>query len=376
MRNLFNILWKSVRVLLPFYLFIFSPLSMSAQGLRDAMGKYCLIGSSLNVRQTCGTDVKINTIVDRHFNTAVAENCMKPESVQRKEGRFNFQDADRFVRYCEQHHLTPIGHVLVWHEQTPKWFFYNEDGSLVQPEVLKARMKAHIYTVVGRYKGRLKGWDVVNEAVADDGTMRQSPWYQVLGEEFFELAFRYAHEADPDAELYYNDYSLSSPKKRETVCRLVRQLKAKGLRIDGVGMQSHNGMDYPNLQDYEQSMVAYAACGVKVMITELDLNVLPNPENYAGADPSKSFAYDEKMNPYKNGLPADKARAINKRWFAFFRLYYKHRDKISRINLWGITDADSWLNNWPIVGRTGYPLLFNRNYEAKPVVNDIIKLYQ
>ena len=348
-----------------------------AQGLKDAVGKYCLIGTALNQWQSDGQDAAASAVVRQHFNAAVAENCMKSECLQPAEGIFDFRVADKFVGYCRQNNLKIIGHCLVWHSQAPDWMF--TDGYCARPaskEVLRERIINHIRTVVGHYKGQIHGWDVVNEAIEDDGSFRKSPFYNLLGEEFIELAFRTAHEADPDAELYYNDYSMANPGKREAVCRLVKRLKEKGLRIDGVGMQSHNGMNYPDLTEYENSIDAFAACGVKVMITELDLNVLPNPQQFGGADISQNFEYQQKLNPYTAGLPKDKAKEVEQRYLELFKIYYRHRDQISRINLWGIADHNSWLNDWPVKGRTNYPLLFDRQYQPKPIVNDIIKLYQ
>ena len=190
------------------------------------------------------------------------------------------------------------------------------------------------------------------------------------------MAFGFAHEADPNAELYYNDYSMSNPAKRKKVCEIVNDLKKKGVRIDAIGMQSHNGLEWPNMSDYEASIEAFAACGVKVMITELDMNVLPNPDSFAGAEVSQSFDYNERMDPYKNGLPADVEQHISERWLEFFKLYKRHQSQISRVCLWGISDAQSWMNDWPINGRTAYPLLFDRQYQSKPVVKDIIQLYR
>ena len=348
-----------------------------AQGLKDAVGKYCLIGTALNQWQSDGQDAAASAVVRQHFNAAVAENCMKSECLQPAEGIFDFRVADKFVGYCRQNNLKIIGHCLVWHSQAPDWMF--TDGYCARPaskEVLRERIINHIRTVVGHYKGQIHGWDVVNEAIEDDGSFRKSPFYNLLGEEFIELAFRTAHEADPDAELYYNDYSMANPGKREAVCRLVKRLKEKGLRIDGVGMQSHNGMNYPDLTEYEKSIDAFAACGVKVMITELDLNVLPNPQQFGGADISQNFEYQQKLNPYIAGLPKDKAKEVEQRYLELFKIYYRHRDQISRINLWGIADHNSWLNDWPVKGRTNYPLLFDRQYQPKPIVNEIIKLYQ
>ena len=358
-------------------LVVFASETVLAQSLREVVGKYSLIGASLNVTQSDGMSPQTDAVVDKHFNTAVPENCMKGEVVQPEEGLFDFRDADRFIEYCQQHNLVAMGHCLVWHSQAPKWFFHDKDGKLVKPEVMKERMRKHIYTVVAHFRGKIRGWDVVNEAIEDDGSFRNSYYYQILGEEFIELAFRYAHEADPDVELYYNDYSMGKPQKREAVCRLVSRLKAKGLRIDAVGMQSHVGMTYPEqMDDYEASIEAFARCGVKVMITEWDLNVLPTPGFGGGAAVETTIGYDKRMNPWPDGqLPATEQQRQTERTMEFFRIYHRHRHQISRINLWGVTDQGSWLNNWPVRGRTNYPLLFDRNYKAKPVVNEIIKLY-
>ncbi len=349
----------------------------NAQTLKDAIGKYCLIGAAVNQWQSDGQVPAADAVLAKHFNCVVAENCMKPEVLAPAEGIFDFRVADKFVNYAHQLGLKVNGHCLVWHSQAPDWWFTNGyAASPVSKEVLKDRLIKHIKTVVGHFKGQVFGWDVVNEAIEDDGSFRKSKYYNLLGEEFIEIAFRAAHEADPDAELYYNDYSMSGEKKREAVCRLVKNLKAKGLRIDGVGMQSHNGLDYPNLAEYEKSIDAFAACGVKVLITELDINVLPNPEGFGGADIAQNFELQQKYNPYVNGLPADKQKELDKRWLDLFKIYYKHRAQIGRITLWGVCDDNSWLNGWPIKGRTNYPLLFDRQYQAKPIINDIIKLYK
>jgi endo-1,4-beta-xylanase len=191
-----------------------------------------------------------------------------------------------------------------------------------------------------------------------------------------EIAFRAAHEADPGAELYYNDYSLSNPAKRDAVCRLVRRLKSKGVRIDAVGMQSHNGLDYPDLSAYEASIDSFAACGVKVMVTELDLNVLPSPKGFSGARIEQDFEYHKRLNPYPEALPDSIYRKFEQRYLELFSIYRRHRHQMSRITLWGISDRDSWLNDFPVHGRTNYPLFFDRNYAEKPVVSKIIELWE
>lgn len=348
-----------------------------AQGLKDALGSSFLVGVALNTQQTgIGADTVVVRAIERNFNSIVAENCMKPEALQPQEGKFKWRKADRFVKFGEDRGMAVIGHVLVWHAQTPDWFFKDSLGNTASKELLTERMRTHIHTVVGRYKGRIRGWDVVNEAFEDDGTYRQSQWYKILGPDYIELAYRFANEADPGAELYYNDFSMAVPAKRAKVCRVISELKKKGVRIDGIGMQSHNGLTWPAMEDYEASIEAFAALGCKVMITELDMNVLPNPESFSGAEVSLSYEYSENMDPYKDGLPADVARRIDKRWVEFFKLYKRQRHNISRVCLWGLSDAQSWMNDWPISGRTAYPLLFDRQNRPKPVIKEIMKLYE
>ena len=218
---------------------------------------------------------------------------------------------------------------------------------------------------------------LVNEAILDDGSYRQSQFYRIIGPEFIEIAFRAAMEGDPDAELYLNDFSMSNKGKRDKYCEIIRDFKKKGIRIDAIGMQSHNGLDYPDLSEYEKSIDAFAAEGVKVMMTELDLNVLPNPKEFGGAEISQNFEYQEKYNPYKDGvIPADSLKKIDNRWMDFWKIYYKHRNQISRVTVWGIDDGQSWLNNFPVFGRTNYSLLFDRQKKEKPVVKKIEKLFR
>ncbi len=352
-------------------------LSASAQGLCDALGQGgTLVGAAINQWQSGGQDSAATALVRKHFNCATAENAMKGDCLQPTEGTFDFRQADIFMDYCTKNGLTPIGHCLVWHSQAPKWFFSEQsNGEPLTREVLIERIKKHISTVVGRYRGRIRGWDVVNEAIEADGSFRRSPLYNIIGEEFIEIAFRAAHEADPDAELYYNDYGMDSPAKRETVCRLVKNLRAKGLRIDGVGMQSHLGLNYPDLAEYERSLEAFAQCGVKVNISELDMNVLPNPEGHSGAAVEQNFEYRQRYDPYHDSLPNEVAKRIDERWLRMFAIYHRHRKDIARITFWGLSDQQSWLNNWPVHGRSNYPLLFDRQYKAKAVVQKIMDLY-
>lgn len=343
--------------------------------LKEAFAGKFYIGTALNARQITGEDEESVRVVKEQFNAIVAENCMKSENVQPEEGEFDFELPDQFVAFGEENNLFVTGHCLIWHSQAPRWFFTDKAGNDVSREVMIERMRNHIYTVVGRYKGRVKGWDVVNEAIMEDGSFRESKFYQIVGPDFIKLAFQFAHEADPEAELYYNDYNEWYPKKRDAIVQLVRDLKAEGIRIDGVGMQGHIGMESPSLGAYEQAIEAYAGEGVKVMVTELDMSILPNPRRDVGADIATSFEYHKEMNPYTDGqIPAEIQAQWDTRLYNFFQLFLKHDDAISRVTLWGVSDGDSWKNDFPVRGRTDYPLLFDRNKEPKSVVNQLIEL--
>lgn len=342
--------------------------------LKEAFRGKFLIGVALNTQQVDGIDTLAQPIIKKHFNSIVAENCMKSEKIQPEQGNFTFDDADKFVQYGEANKMFIIGHCLVWHSQAPAWFFVDKEGKDVSRDTLIARMKTHIQTTVGRYKGRVNGWDVVNEAFEDDGSYRKSKFYQIIGEEYIELAFQFAHEADPNAELYYNDYSMAKPGRRDAVVGLVKNLKSKNIRIDAIGMQGHMYLDYPDFGEYEQSIIAFAGTGAKIMITELDVTVLPNPFEVASADVGLNAEYKEEMNPYKDGLPDSVNMALTNRYVSLFNLLLKYNDNVSRVTIWGINDGQSWRNYWPISGRVDYPLLFDRSYQPKPVVDKLIEL--
>lgn len=347
--------------------------SKSEKALQEALKGKFLIGVAMNADQITGKDTAGVRLIKEHFNSITPENCMKSEVLQPEEGKFDFALADQYVDFGQKNNMFIVGHTLIWHSQAPKWFFVDKDGKDVSREVLIERMKNHIYTVVGRYKGRVNGWDVVNEAIEDDGSFRKSKFYEIIGEDYIRLAFEFAREADPEAELYYNDYSMSKEGKRDAVVKMVRNLQSQGVKIDGIGMQGHMTMDFPTLEEEEKSIVAFSETGVKVMITELDLTVLPSPGTKVSADVALSYEYQKQLNPYPNGLPDSVAQAAHDRYAEFFRLFLKHADKIDRVTMWGLTDGDSWRNNWPVPGRTDYPLLFDRNYQPKPIIETIIK---
>jgi len=266
-----------------------------------------------------------------------------------------------------------VGHCLVWHSQTPRWVFQDDQGNPLTRDALLERMHDHIRTVVGRYKGRIGGWDVVNEALNEDGTMRQSPWYKIIGDDFVLKAFQFAHDADPKAELYYNDYSLENESKRKGAVELIKKLTAAGAGVTAVGLQGHDKLDWPSVQQQDDTIQAFKALGVKVAITEFDIDVLPRVTRQNTADISATARGGAGSNPYTDGLPDEVQQQLAKRYADLFGVFVKYRDTVSRVTFWGVTDADSWLNNFPARGRTNYPLLFDRQGKPKPAFDAVIR---
>lgn len=333
-------------------------------------GKF-LFGAAVNMQQVTGAYALESEIVAKEFNAIVAENCMKPQPIHPEENRYNWDEADKFVAFGEKNKQTVTGHCLIWHSQVPNWFFVDNEGNPATPELLKERMRQHIYTVVKRYKGRIKGWDVVNEAFEDNGSYRKSKFYQILGKDFIKYAFQFAHEADPYLELYYNDYNVETPAKCDAIVQLVKELKAAGIRIDAVGSQSHMNLTHPTLEATETSFKKLKAVGIQILITEWDISILPSP--YGGANISANFDYASQMDPYRQGVPADVQNNWNKRMLDMFDLFLKYNDLIDRVTMWGVTDSGTWLNGFPIRGRMDYPLLFDRDNKRKPIVDELIK---
>lgn len=334
-------------------------------------GKF-LFGVAVNAQQVNGVNPVETELIAKEFSAIVPENCMKPQPIHPEENRYNWEDADKFVAFGEKNKQTVTGHCLIWHSQIGRWFFLDAEGKDVTPEVLKERMHQHISTVVGRYKGRIKGWDVVNEAFEDNGTYRNSKFYQILGKDFIKYAFQFAHEADPNAELYYNDYNVEAPAKCDAIVQLVKELKAAGCRIDAVGSQAHMHMNSPTLEATEASLKKLKDAGVHILITEWDISILPSP--YDGANIAANFKYSAEMDPYRDAVPYDVQQKWNKRMLDMFSLFLKYNDVIDRVTVWGLSDNTTWLNNFPIRGRKDYPMLFDRNNQRKPVVDEMIKL--
>jgi endo-1,4-beta-xylanase len=353
-----------------------TPTSQSIS-LKTAYQDSFLIGTAIGNNQLIHPKQVTTLLIEKQFNAATPENDMKWERIHPKPGVYDFTAADKFVEFAEKNNIFITGHTLLWHSQAPDWIFEDGNGQQVSREELLARLKDHIDTVVGRYKGRVQSWDVVNEALNEDGSMRESKWYKIIGEDMIEKAFEYAHTADPDAELNYNDYNLNNPQKREGVIRIVKQLQAKGLRIDGVGMQGHYSLFHPDLNEVEDSIIAYAKTGVKVMFTELDISVLLFPEGAeAGADVNQNFALQEKLNPYAQGLTPEAEAKLTKRYTDLFKIFLRHEKDISRVTFWGTDDGMTWRNDWPMRGRSDYPLLFDRQSKPKAAYFAVMALKQ
>jgi endo-1,4-beta-xylanase len=352
--------------------FIASLQTMAQKTLREATKGKFLFGVAVNMQQVNGVNPAESELIAREFSAIVPENVMKPQPIQPEENKFFWDSADKFVAFGEKNKQVVTGHCLMWHSQIGRWMFVDAAGKDVSPEVLKERMRQHISTVVGRYKGRVKGWDVVNEAFEDNGKYRNSKFYQILGKDFIKYAFQFAHEADPDAELYYNDYNVENPAKCDAIAELVKELRSEGCRIDAVGSQAHMHMNSPTLEATETSLKKLKAAGVKVLITEWDISILPSP--FEGAEISKNFNYSKEADPYREAIPDSVQQKWNKRMLDMFGLFLKYNDVVDRVTLWGLTDAVSWLNNFPIRGRKDYPLLFDRNNQRKSVVEEMIKM--
>jgi endo-1,4-beta-xylanase len=340
--------------------------------LKEAFKGSFLIGAALNPSEFTESDAGAAALVKAQFDSISPENVLKWASVHPGPDRYNFDPADEYVAFGEKNHMFIVGHTLVWQHQTPRWAFEDAKGNPVDRETLLKRMREHIQTVVGRYKGRVNGWDVVNEALNDDGTLGQTAWLKIIGEDYIAKAFEFAHEADPKAQLYYNDYSLENEAKRNGALELIRKLKAQGVPVTGVGLQGHYGMDSPRVDQLDETIAAFTKLGVKVMITELDVDVLPSAWQYHGADISRNAEAQPKLNPYTNGLPNSVQQTLAKRYADLFEVFLKHRGELTRVTFWGVTDASSWLNNWPVRGRTNYPLLFDRDGRPKPAFYAVI----
>jgi endo-1,4-beta-xylanase len=322
------------------------PAEKEAPSLKDVYKEYFPIGAAVSPEGL----IRFDEILKKHFNSVTAENVMKFSEIHPSEDTYSFNRADAIIDYAVKNNMKVRGHTLAWHQQVPDWVFVGPDGKEASKELVLKRLEEHIKTVVGRYKGKVYAWDVVNEAI-DDGnlTLRQTPWSQITGEEFIKKAFQWAHEADPEAQLFYNDYNLEIPQKREKAYKLLKELKEQGIPITGVGLQGHYTINWPSIKDINDSIERFASLGLKVQITELDVSY---------------YSWDDKSSKYSDN-PQEVQELQAKRYGEMFELFRKHRETVTSVTLWGVTDDSSWLNYTPVTGRNNWPLIFDSNLKPK-----------
>jgi len=356
--------------------FIFSVFAISIAGsanaqtpsLKEAFRKDFLIGTAMNAWQIEGKDTAAVRIIKQQFNAVTPENCMKAEIIQPGWDKYNFDLADKLVAFAKKNNIKINAHNLIWHSQLPAFMHHMQSADSVRQYFVN-----HITKVASRYDGKVYSWDVVNEALNEDGTLRKDIFLDKLGDDYIVEAFRLAQKASPHSQLYYNDYNIEQPKKRAGAIALIKKIQAAGVRIDGVGIQGHWKSGAVPMKDIEESIKEFSALGIKVMFTELDLSVLPNPWDKTTADVSATAQGSKKMNPYTDGLPDSAQQLLTKSYADLFRLFMKYKKDISRVTFWGVNDGESWLNGFPIRGRTNYPLLFDRNFKPKPAFYSVIE---
>ena len=326
-------------------------------------------GTALSAAQIEEKEPDAAELIPAQFNSITAENIMKCALIHPAWSKYNFDLSDKFVDYGKKHNMFIVGHTLIWHSQLSPFV-----AGIKSSDSLLLFMTNHINTVAGRYAGKVNSWDVVNEALNEDGTLRKSIFLEKLGEDYIRKAFELAAKVAPDAELYYNDYNIEQPQKRAGAIALIKKLQASGTKINGVGIQGHWSVNGLPLQDIENSIIEFSALGIKVSFTELDITVLPNPWDLKGAEVNQNFEGSPYMNPYPKALPDSMQIKLAKCYEDLFKIFIKHKDKIERVTFWGVNDGQSWLNNWPINGRTNYPLLFDRNFKSKPAFDKVVAL--
>ncbi|MEC0168588.1 endo-1,4-beta-xylanase [Paenibacillus graminis] len=289
--------------------------------------------------------------IAKHFNSITAENVMKPEEVQPQEGVYTFDAADRIFEFAEANQIGVRGHTLLWHNQTGDWMFRTPAGEPCTREELLSRLQTHIHTVVGRYRGRAYAWDVVNEAIEDKSGqyLRDTKWLAMLGEDYLREAFEMAHQADPDALLFYNDYNETDPVKRDKIYKLVRSLLDQNTPIHGIGMQGHWNIYGPPVGEIRGALELYASLGVRIHITELDLSM---------------FRFEDKRTDLK--APTEEMLKLQEERYAeIFALLLEYRKAIDSVTFWGVADDYTWLDGFPVCGRKNWPFLFDEHQQPK-----------
>ena len=336
--------------------------SETEKGLKGYYASYFPVGASVSPRGLKTDEAKL---ILTQFNSITAENAMKIGPIHPEENKFNWAPADEIVAFAQANGLKMRGHTLVWHNQLPGWIFIDQKGDTVSKEVLLNRLKTHITEVVTRYKGKIYAWDVVNEVISDNRNefYRNSPWFKICGEEFIAKAFQYAHEADPDALLFYNDYNEIHSVKRKKIIKLVTDLKKAGVPIHGIGLQGHWGVNEPSRSQLDSTLAEFTATGFKLHITELDVSVYQKEHQRR----------DRKASDYDTTFTALKEKQQLEIYKICFEVFRKYKSSISSVTFWNVSDRHSWLDNFPVRDRKDYPLLFDKNLKPKNAYYEVTK---
>ncbi len=345
-------------------------------GLKDVVAGKFTIGVAANGEQMAGRDSIGIDIIKRNFNSLESENNMKCQFIHPEKDRYDFAGADSLMAFAEANGMEVIGHCLVWHSMNAPWYFVDSLGNEVSAEELHRRMVDHITTVVSRYKGRVKGWDVCNEVIVETGGLRNSPYSRAFGYNFIYEALELTHKLDPDAEIYINDYGMTNPGRRAGYMALIDTIRSRGLRLDAVGLQGHMGIDFPDSANAERTLCEFEKIGMPVMITEWDMGALPTFTQSANVTVGDELpTATPETDIYRACLPDSVSVLWNKRMRMFWDMFIRHADNIKRVNIWGVRDGDSWKNDFPILGRKDYPLFFDCEGQPKPFVKDILSEY-
>lgn len=333
--------------------------SRDQKGLKDFYKDYFSIGVAVNPRDLRSDEANL---ILQQFNSLTAENSMKMGPIHPEESRYDWRDSDSIVNFAQQHGLKVRGHNLLWHQQTPRWLFRDTLAHTnVSKEVLFQRLKDHINTVVKRYKGKIYAWDVVNEVIADDSAtyFRSTQWTQICGEEFVEKAFEYAHAADPDAILFYNDYNTENPVKREKIYRMLKRMLAAKIPVHGVGLQAHWSINNPTREELEKSIQLFSSLGLQIQFTELDVSVYAGRQ---GGQLIQGQAQTAVLTPEMEQKQLEKYKMI-------FEVFRKYKKEITGVTFWNISDKYSWLDGR---GRKNFPLLFDQNLRPKKAYQEVV----
>lgn len=350
--------------------------------LKEAYKEAFKIGCSVNGSIIQGFDKQSQEIVIREFNSITSENDMKAESLHPRPDVWNFEAADRFVQFGKDNNMFIIGHTLIWHNQTPDWYFTNNQGEPKSKDEMIEFMRNYIEIVAGRYSGKIDAWDVVNEVIDNDGTYRPTTWVNSFGngDEMVKMAFKFTEQYAPGTDLYYNDFNAWRPTKRDGIARMIRMLQKEGIRVDGIGMQGHWGLNFPKIEYIKAAIDTFASLGVKVMITELDVDVLPltREGQIIGkimSDPQFQLEeFKTYLDPYREGLPENVEQQLTDKYAELFKIFYDRKEYIDRVTLWGVHDGMSWKNGYPIPGRINYTLLYRRDRTPRPAFEAVLNV--